>query len=759
MSDECVRSITFTIPGELDGPDVQVMAVERDGNIDFTVDVLDTAAVTADLRGLFFHFDETLLDGLTVASADPLVTDYHIERNNVIDLGHGANMHGAVHEGFDVGVEFGRQGIGKDDVNGPVSFTLDGTQDLTLDAISHMLFGARLTSVGAPDGHRSDSNKLTFVAPAAPDANDDAYMIFEDGASGLDDPSTVPTPVIFDVLANDTDADGDTFSITHVFGAEHGTVEIIEGLGGASDTIRYTPDEDYAGPESFTYCIDDGNGGTDFAQVDVEIEAVADVPDLVYSISPGDSVNELRLLVTATQTDADSSEFIDRIVLSGLPAGVTAVPSAVDPAGEPDQLTQEFVLTLPLDQDTSFDLGVTAVSSEVSNGDEETASVVIPIDFEYNANFFEPTFLAADQSIWGTGEEFVFVDDRFLGFETSFDESGGGFVYGSVEGNLRAGFQSTLTFEGGDIDANLTYDITIDTNYNRTTDSLLIGSSSMLSGGGFETMGPEGSYALDFIFDYFLAASAGVDIGIDSYDLLSLQIGPSNNTVNLLDLDSDDLSIEIPLPYGLSATLEWPDVDTVGSESLPGLFTSDGASNNFLELGLDVDQALADIFLGGVNPFDVGFDIGVAWGNAELLDLDLSGGLNFLQSFAMDEQGLSGVLLFEDGSQQAFTFGSDILLQNASAIDDAGDQDGNIEFILTLDPDVQLTNDTNLGFNVGYSFDLLEISGGYDVVVDSGSFSLGPVFHAGGTLPIAAVDVYSDTFELEFDSEDLAFVA
>ncbi len=105
----------------------------------------------------------------------------------------------------------------------------------------------------------------------------------------------------------------------------------------------------------------------------------------------------------------------------------------------------------------------------------------------------------------------------------------------------------------------------------------------------------------------------------------------------------------------------------MGSESLPGLFTSDGASNNFLELGLDVDQALADIFLGGVNPFDVGFDIGVAWGNAELLDLDLSGGLNFLQSFAMDEQGLSGVLLFEDGSQQAFTFGSDILLQNASA--------------------------------------------------------------------------------------------
>lgn len=47
------------------------------------------------------------------------------------------------------------------------------------------------------------------------------------------------------------------------------------------------------------------------------------------------------------------------------------MPSGVNPGAEPDQLTQQFVLTLPLDTDTDFDLVITAVSKETSNGDEE----------------------------------------------------------------------------------------------------------------------------------------------------------------------------------------------------------------------------------------------------------------------------------------------------------------------------------------------------------------------------------------------------
>ena len=83
----------------------------------------------------------------------------------MIDLGKGNNLNGAASP-FDVGIAFGTPGEGKDFITGPVHFTLDAARALTLDDIAHVLFGARLTSVG---------DKLTFLAPAAPDAMTMAY--------------------------------------------------------------------------------------------------------------------------------------------------------------------------------------------------------------------------------------------------------------------------------------------------------------------------------------------------------------------------------------------------------------------------------------------------------------------------------------------------------------------------------------------------------------------------------------------------------
>ena len=121
---------------------------------------------------------------------------------DVDDLGHGANMKGGGREGYDVGVEFGTQGIGKDDISS-ASFTLastDGTA-LTLDMIAHMEFGARLTSIGIGKA-RNDSSKISVIAPAAPDANDDTAATLED------------TAVTIDAVANDTDGDGQPLTIT-----------------------------------------------------------------------------------------------------------------------------------------------------------------------------------------------------------------------------------------------------------------------------------------------------------------------------------------------------------------------------------------------------------------------------------------------------------------------------------------------------------------------------------------------------------------
>lgn len=462
-----VRSITFVIPGSSGSPGVQVHVEEAGGSLAFSLELLGTSTSTADLRALFFRVaDATKLAGLAVTASDGTVTDLQARDDRVIDLDNGANMNGVVAktDAFDVGIEFGTSGIGHGDDIKAASFTLgNAAGNLTLDDIAQTLFGARLTSVGDPSGNRNGSEKLTVVAPAAPDARDDAYAMFEDGADGLSSPAAAAAGIVFQVLANDTDADGDTLAITSVFGAEHGTVEIVDGddpdlLPG--DAILYTPFTDYAGPDSFIYTVSDGAGGTDFAHVDVTVQAVADVPALAYEILAGATVNQLVIRVTATETDDDGSEFIDRLswaVAGGLPDGVTITPSGVDPASQPGQLVQDFTVTLPLKADTAFDLVFTAVAKEVSNGDEETASITVAIAYDHTSNDLDTTFTAVNQSMWGSGEAFTFVDDRFLGIDESWDEGIDGFVIASTSGAIKAGFQSTLEFTGGRVDAEAPY--------------------------------------------------------------------------------------------------------------------------------------------------------------------------------------------------------------------------------------------------------------------------------------------------------------
>jgi hypothetical protein len=786
----CVRSITFTIPDPLDGAGIQVTVEEHDGKLIFVVQVLETSNKSADLRGLFFNVKDSALPGLTFTEADPIITDTKIAPNSVLDLGHGANMKGAVKDGFDVGIKFGTPGVGKDDVNGPVTFTLEADDDLTLDDIAHMQFGARTTSSGS---------KLTVTAPAAPDAVDDDFDIFEDGQSGIFDPSKVSEGVLFDVLANDTDADTDALDITEVHQGLHGTVEIIQGVGGDPDRILYTPDLDFSGEDTFEYCITDNNGGTDFAEVSVAIEAVADVPDLDIQVEAGNAVNEIRLTVTATQTDADSSEYIDLIdgFLTGIvPAGVTLAPAALDPGDTPDQIVQVYLLTLPLNQDADFDLTFTAVSKETSNGDEETASETIDIVYEFNTTTTPTEFTAENQSIWSTGDEFTFMDNRFVGLDTGpFDESVGTTLFAGIDGNIKLGFESKLTFEGGEINATAEYDVTVETNYNKTTDQLLIDTSALLTAASFTTEGPSGTYVLDFVWDILLHAFAGVNIDFGSIDFDPLGVIPGDQTLdlggineqvninvdigpgsfNVLDLDSATLSettIEFPAPLdAFSVNLDWPDITTDGAYP-PEPVTASGSSNDFLELVIDMDQLLTQLLGLPVNPLHpLDLTAGPFFADIDLLDVDVTGGLNFLQQFEMDLGGLSGFLVFEDGSIQPFNIGDSLLISNASQKDSllsGGDGDGLVEFAFAVDPAATLSNETDLGFNIGVDISVFSVELGYDITIPnpfgpdqhlSNSITLGPLTGFSGTAPVADINVFDDTFDLNFASQDLLFQA
>lgn len=68
-----------------------------------------------------------------------------------------------------------------------------------------------------------------------------------------------------DVLANDSDPDGDTLDVISVTQGDHGSVGI-----NTDDTLFYTPDPGFIGQDTFDYTISDGNG-TDTATVTVTV--------------------------------------------------------------------------------------------------------------------------------------------------------------------------------------------------------------------------------------------------------------------------------------------------------------------------------------------------------------------------------------------------------------------------------------------------------------------------------------------------------
>lgn len=227
----------------IDGP-VQTrlsFANLADGTVEVTVEVLDATGQIGDLRGLFFEIaDESLLPGLTVTGAD--ITDRAIAADAVTDLGGGVNVNGGVANGFggfDIGLEFGTQGIGGDDIRSTSFVVGHATEALGASIFSEQDFAVRLTSVGEEDGGRGNSLKLATTAPVidkpATDPHDGQICIdFEtlgdgtpllagdlidglalDGVTfradrGNDGDATFEEAMIFDA-ANPTGGDGDLF--------------------------------------------------------------------------------------------------------------------------------------------------------------------------------------------------------------------------------------------------------------------------------------------------------------------------------------------------------------------------------------------------------------------------------------------------------------------------------------------------------------------------------------------------------------------
>lgn len=84
------------------------------------------------------------------------------------------------------------------------------------------------------------------------------------------------TPLDLDLLANDQDPDGDTLSLAQIDPPGHGSTSLNE-----DGSVRYVPDPDYSGSDSFTYGLADSAGAMDTGLVSLTVNPVADDPNAV----------------------------------------------------------------------------------------------------------------------------------------------------------------------------------------------------------------------------------------------------------------------------------------------------------------------------------------------------------------------------------------------------------------------------------------------------------------------------------------------
>ncbi|WP_372574069.1 Ig-like domain-containing protein, partial [Ruegeria jejuensis] len=282
----------------------------------------------------------------------------------------------------------------------------------------------------ASDGTSSNTATVTvtvYETNAAPVAAPDAATTNEDQA------------VAIDLLANDSDANGDPLSVTALTSAfdDPGTVGVVETEHGsvtlANGVATYTPDADFNGVDSFGYTLSDTKEST-AGTVSVTVDAVNDAPDAQDDTATTDPDVAVSIDVLANDSDADGDAL--SIDISG---------SA--PANGSVSLVNGEILYTP---DPGY-IGSDSFSYAVSDGTESrTATVSVTV-----GSLYDPIDPAAVQLTDGADDNLALISggtdifDGLAGDDTLYGGDGGDLLYGNIGNDVLYGNDNGDSLYGG----------------------------------------------------------------------------------------------------------------------------------------------------------------------------------------------------------------------------------------------------------------------------------------------------------------------
>lgn len=165
------------------------------------------------------------------------------------------------------------------------------------------------------DGHGGTANGTVYLTVTA-SSNNPPVATSDTGFSTVQ--NTVLNIAAAALLANDTDLDGDTLTITAANGGVHGTAS----FSAQTNTVTFTPTAGYTGPASFVYSISDSKGGVASGTVSLNITAPPNnAPvangDSGFTTVQGNGLTLQAAILLANDTDPDG----DALTITGIVAG------------------------------------------------------------------------------------------------------------------------------------------------------------------------------------------------------------------------------------------------------------------------------------------------------------------------------------------------------------------------------------------------------------------------------------------------------
>jgi len=384
------------------------------------------------------------------ASSAPATVNLSVNMTNLVPVATG-DTYSVAEDGVLTVPAPGVLGNDTDDNGDPLSALLENGPEfgsLTLNTDGSFTYtpnpdftGSDMFSYKASDGAlESGAVKVSITVEGVPDAPvavSDSHSLAEEGTL------TVAAP---GVLANDTDADGDSLTAALVSSVSHGSVTL-----NADGSFTYTPAADYSGTDSFTYSVSDGALESEPATVFLTISGVNDAPVAVADAYTATEDSALTIPagagLLANDTDADGDS-LTALLVSGVSHGSLTLNAdgsfAYTPAANysgPDSFSYKAA-------DGSLESGAVTVSLTVSAINDAPIAAPDSYSLSQNGNLVVPAatgVLANDTDAEGSPLFAVLVSGPTSGSLTL--NANGSFTYTPA-----AGFSGSdsFTYQAGD---------------------------------------------------------------------------------------------------------------------------------------------------------------------------------------------------------------------------------------------------------------------------------------------------------------------